>query len=141
MKKIIAVLTMLVLPITSWALEGQYYMSEFLEGKDTGKAYQSLITKENLPEWVKEGGVSTPANRLTINGEKYLALSGCQPHSCPWQSIAILYSLDKGNIYGVYSEIDMSNTQQTLKWLNVELMDSYKKSILFMRLNGMDVSN
>lgn len=137
-KFIIAMLAFLPLVVSA---EGNPYLFDFVQGKETGKAYKSLIAKRNLPLWVQDGGTSTPANEITIRGSKYLALSGCMPHNCPAQAIAILYSPEKGDIHGVFSEYDFTEDRQKLTWMNLDPIDSDDmRNILFKRLHG-DVSN
>lgn len=137
-KFIIAMLVFLPLAVSA---EGNPYLFDFVQGKETGKAYKSLIAKRNLPSWVQDGGTSTPANEITIRGSKYLALSGCMPHNCPAQAIAILYSPEKGDIHGVFSEYDFTEDRQKLTWMNLDPIDSDDmRNILFKRLHG-DVSN
>lgn len=137
-KFIIAMLAFLPLAVSA---EGNPYLFDFVQGKETGKAYKSLIDKRNLPSWVQDGGTSTPANEITIRGSKYLALSGCMPHNCPAQAIAILYSPEKGDIHGVFSEYDFTEDRQKLTWMNLDPIDSDDmRNILFKRLHG-DVSN
>ncbi|MEG0870043.1 MAG: Ivy family c-type lysozyme inhibitor [Hafnia sp.] len=137
-KFIIAMLAFLPLAVSA---EGNPYLFDFVQGKETGKAYKSLIAKRNLPSWVQDGGTSTPANEITIRGSKYLALSGCMPHNCPAQAIAILYSPEKGDIHGVFSEYDFTEDRQKLTWMNLGPIDSDDmRNILFKRLHG-DVSN
>lgn len=137
-KFIIAMLAFLPLAVSA---EGNPYLFDFVQGKETGKAYKSLIAKRNLASWVQDGGTSTPANEITIRGSKYLALSGCMPHNCPAQAIAILYSPEKGDIHGVFSEYDFTEDRQKLTWMNLDPIDSDDmRNILFKRLHG-DVSN
>lgn len=137
-KFLIAMLAFLPLAVSA---EGNPYLFDFVQGKETGKAYKSLIAKRNLPSWVQDGGTSTPANEITIRGSKYLALSGCMPHNCPAQAIAILYSPEKGDIHGVFSEYDFTEDRQKLTWMNLDPIDSDDmRNILFKRLHG-DVSN
>ncbi|WP_324151367.1 Ivy family c-type lysozyme inhibitor, partial [Citrobacter portucalensis] len=137
-KFIIAMLAFLPLAVSA---EGNPYLFDFVQDKETGKAYKSLIAKRNLPLWVQDGGTSTPANEITIRGSKYLALSGCMPHNCPAQAIAILYSPEKGDIHGVFSEYDFTEDRQKLTWMNLDPIDSDDmRNILFKRLHG-DVSN
>ncbi|WP_418457556.1 Ivy family c-type lysozyme inhibitor [Citrobacter braakii] len=137
-KFIIAMLAFLPLAVSA---EGNPYLFDFVQGKETGKAYKSLIAKRNLPSWVQDGGTSTPANEITIRGSNYLALSGCMPHNCPAQAIAILYSPEKGDIHGVFSEYDFTEDRQKLTWMNLDPIDSDDmRNILFKRLHG-DVSN
>ncbi|MEB0968038.1 Ivy family c-type lysozyme inhibitor [Citrobacter braakii] len=134
---IIAMLAFLPLAVSA---EGNPYLFDFVQGKETGKAYRNLIAERNLPSWVQDGGTSTPANEITIRGSKYLALSGCMPHNCPAQAIAILYSPEKGDIHGVFSEYDFTEDRQKLTWMNLDPIDSGDmRNILFHRLNG-DVS-
>ncbi|WP_370611627.1 Ivy family c-type lysozyme inhibitor [Citrobacter meridianamericanus] len=137
-KLIVAIFALLPLAVNA---EGNPSLFDFVQGKETGKAYKSLIAKRKLPSWVQDGGTSTPANEITIRGRKYLALSGCMPHNCPSQAIAILYSPEKGDIHGVFSEYDFTEERQNLTWMNLDPTDSDDmKNILFSRLNG-DVSN
>jgi len=136
MKKTMALIALLALPTSTLAADGPY-LFEFIANKETGRAYRTLIAKQKLPDWVKDGGTSTPANEVTIKGVRYLALSGCKPHNCPAQSIAVLYAIDKGDIHGVYSEYDMTNDRQTLKWMNIDPIDSDSmRGVLFSRLGG-----
>lgn len=137
-KCIVAILALLPMVVSA---EGNPYLFDFVQGKETGKAYKNLIAKRNLPSWVQDGGTSTPANEITIRGSKYLALSGCMPHNCPAQAIAILYSPEKGDIHGVFSEYDFAEDRQKLTWMNLDPIDSDDmRNILYNRLNG-DVSN
>ncbi|HHT0992387.1 Ivy family c-type lysozyme inhibitor [Enterobacter roggenkampii] len=140
MKKRIIAVALAFLPFLVGAQEGPY-LFDFVQGKETGKAYKNLIAKRKLPSWVQDGGTSTPANEIIIRGTKYLALSGCMPHNCPAQSIAILYSPEKGDIHGVFSEYDFTQDRQKLTWMNLDpIYSDEMRNILFSRLNG-DVSN
>lgn len=115
----------------------QPYLSDFISNRQTGQAYHQLIAGHHFPAWVKQGGTSTPANTVTIKGETWQALSGCKPHNCPAQSIAILYSPEKGEIHGVYSDYDQKNDRQTLTWLNLDPTgDAGIRTLLFKRLKG-----
>jgi hypothetical protein len=51
-KLIIAALSLLSFTVSA---EGNHYLFDFVQGKETGRAYKSLIAKHNLPSWVKEG--------------------------------------------------------------------------------------
>lgn len=136
MNKILNMAVLIGFPLLANAAGGPY-LFDFAQDKTTGKAYQALIHKEKLPRWVAGGGTSTPANEVTINGEKFYALSGCRPHNCPAQSIAVLYAIDKGDIYGVYSEYDMKSDRQRLTWLNLTpSVTREMKNMLFQRLSG-----
>lgn len=113
------------------------YLSDFASAKSTSKSYSELISKNKLPAWVKTGGTSTPSTEVTVAGVKYIALSGCKPHSCPEQNIAVLYSPDKGEIHGVFSDFNAENNRETLTWLNLDPIDSDAlKNALFNRLYG-----
>ncbi|PZL90632.1 C-lysozyme inhibitor [Pantoea graminicola] len=113
------------------------YLFDFIQNRQTGQAYQRLIAGHNFPAWVKQGGTSTPAETLTLKGVTWQVLSGCKPHNCPAQSVAILYSPEKGEIHGVYSDYDQTHDRQTLTWLNLDpLNDAGLRNILFRELNG-----
>lgn len=115
----------------------QTYLYDFIMNKQTSQAYHQLIAGHDFPAWVKQGGTSTPADTITIKGETWQLLSGCKPHNCPAQSIAILYSPEKGEIHGVYSDYDQKSERQTLTWLNLDPTDDAgMRKILFNRLNG-----
>lgn len=136
MKKKLIIAVLALLPLAAVA-QNNPYLSDFLQSKETGKAYRSLIARYQLPSWVKEGGTSTPASKISIEGIPYLALSGCMPHNCATQAISILYSPEKGDISGVFSELDTATGRQTLTWLDPEASyDTVKRNILFSRLNG-----
>ena len=127
---------LLLFPLLVQATE-KVYLFDFAADPVTSKAYHSLIRKQALPKWVSTGGTSTPATEVELNGVKYLALSGCKPHNCPAQSIAVLYSPINGDIHGVYSEYNAGTNKQTLSWLNMATMDSDKmKRSLFAILSG-----
>lgn len=139
MKEKLIITVLALLPMAAGA-QNKPYLNDFVQGKETGKAYRSLIARYQLPSWVKEGGTSTPASQVSIEGAPYLALSGCMPHNCATQAISILYSPDKGDISGLFSELDATTGRQTLIWLDPEASDdTVKRNILFSRLNG-DVS-
>lgn len=113
------------------------YLFDFIQVKESGAAYNRLVERYRLPAWVRNGGTSFPADEVVIKGVKYQVLSGCKPHHCPVQSIAILYSPDNGAIHGLFSEYDMKSDRQTLSWMNLNPTDSAEmRSILFNRLNG-----
>ncbi|EIB99787.1 Ivy family c-type lysozyme inhibitor [Pantoea sp. Sc1] len=113
------------------------YLYDFIQNKQTGQAYHKLIAGHAFPAWVKQGGTSTPATEVTIKGVKYQALSGCKPHNCPAQTIAILYSPEKGDIHGVYSDYDEKSRRQTLTWLNLDPIDEGgMRNSLLSELNG-----
>lgn len=120
----------------AFADEGQY-LSDFATAKSTSKSYSELISKNKLPTWVKSGGTSTPSTEVTVAGKKYIALSGCKPHSCPEQNIAVLYSPDNREIHGVFSDFNAEKNRETLTWLNMDPIDSGAlKNALFNRLYG-----
>jgi len=118
MKAKLFALTLMLTPLLAVAAD-ETYLYNFIANPVTGKAYQSLIAKQGLPKWVAGGGVSTPTKEIKINGQQYLLLSGCKPHNCPSESIAILYSPDKKVIHGVFEEYDEKGDKQKLVWLNL----------------------
>lgn len=136
MKGKVIIAAMALVSFSALADEGQY-LSDFASAKSTSKSYSQLISKNKLPAWVKSGGTSTPSTEVTVAGKKYIALSGCKPHSCPEQNIAVLYSPDNGDIHGVFSDFNAEKNQETLTWLNVDPIDSdAMKNALFNRLYG-----
>ena len=136
MKRGFIVAALVSLPVWVCAAP-QPYLSDFIQNRQTGQAYQKLIAGHAFPAWLKQGGTSTPANTFTLKGVTWQALYGCKPHNCPAQSIAILYSPEKGEIHGVYSDYDQTRDRQTLTWLNLDPTDDAgMRNILFNRLNG-----
>ncbi|MGK3142802.1 Ivy family c-type lysozyme inhibitor [Pantoea sp. C2G6] len=136
MKKRFLLAALAAMPLLATAA-AQPYLFDFIQGKQTGQAYRQLIAGHAFPAWVSQGGTSSPANTLTIKGVRYQALFGCKPHNCPAQSIAILYSPERGDIHGVYSRYDEKSDRQTLTWLNLDATDdAAMRKILFNRLNG-----
>lgn len=136
MKMKIGGFTLLFLPFLAQSSE-KIYLFDFAASPVTGKVYRSLIQQQHLPKWVNVGGTSAPATEIELNGVKYLALSGCKPHNCPTQAIAVLYSPVNGDIHGVYSEYNADSNKQMLSWLNVDPLGSDKmKQILLAILSG-----
>ena len=136
MKRMSIAALVLSLPLIAKAADGPY-LFDFVADHHTGKAYNALISRHKLPGWVKGGGTSTPADIITIKGERFYALSGCKPHNCPAEAISVLYSLDKGSIFGLFSEYDSTKDRQTLVWMNLDASNSDEmRNLLFSRLYG-----
>lgn len=67
------------------------YLHELLKRPDFSGAYGRIVTARRLPQWVREGGTSTPSQRIVVAGKPWLLVQSCKPHDCPSEHVHILY--------------------------------------------------
>lgn len=117
------------------------YLFDLLQQPDFAAAFQALAGAKDLPEWTRQGGTSTPAQHLTVDGKDLQAASGCKPHDCPSERIVVLYDEKTHAMWGVFARrqgeapadvSDSSNDQLT--WLGEpddKLKDALKKKLYY----------
>ncbi|MTH79524.1 Ivy family c-type lysozyme inhibitor [Paracoccus aestuariivivens] len=100
-------------------------------------AFEAMFANSEKPEWLADGIVTTPSQVASFNGQSWLVMSGCKPHDCASNQIAVIYSTTTGTMHGVLSEA-AENAPQMLTWLNIgggaESIDG--RTILFAALTG-----
>ena len=101
-------------------------------------AFKKMSGSVKMPEWISTGIVTTPSQKVSFDGKEWIAMSGCKPHDCAAEQIAVIYSPASGEMFGVLSQMPDENQPQTLRWLNMqggaETIDG--RTILFAALTG-----
>lgn len=117
------------------------YLFDLLQQPDFAAAFQSMSGAKELPEWTRQGGTSTPAQKVTVDGKTLQEASGCKPHDCPSERIVLLYDEKTHGMWGVFARrqgeapadvSDSSNDQLT--WLGEPddpLKDALKKKLYY----------
>lgn len=136
MRKIFTVLLLSLSTISAYA-QNDLTVSDLAKNADTKAAFQKMIGKQKLPEWVTQRGTSSQTRYVEIDGKKYWVLNSCKPHNCGAQSIAVLYSPEAKTLSGVFSTTDNRETNQQLLWLNItDDLSIDGRTILFAALTG-----
>ncbi|MTH35086.1 C-lysozyme inhibitor [Paracoccus limosus] len=108
--------------------------------KDTSMtaAFDAMTVNRTMPEWLKNGGVTTPTQQVGFDGKSWLAMSSCKPHDCASQRIAVIYEPKSNVMYGLLSETSNDGAEEKLSWLNMgggaETIDG--RTILYAALTG-----
>jgi hypothetical protein len=76
--------------VTSGASDAPY-LYDLLQRPDFASAFAALAGVDPLPEWVHQGGTSTPAQHVVLEGRPLLLAAACKPHDCPSERILLLY--------------------------------------------------
>ena len=117
------------------------YLFDLLQCSDYAAAFNALSGARELPEWTRQGGTSTPAQKVTVGGKSLLEAAGCKPHDCPTERIVLLYDEKTHAMWGVFARrqgeaptdvSDDSNDQ--LSWLGEPddtLKDALKKKLYY----------
>ncbi|GAB3625545.1 Inhibitor of vertebrate lysozyme [Pandoraea terrae] len=67
------------------------YLHELLKRPDFSGAYARILSMRGLPPWVRQGGTSTPSQKVAVAGRPWLLVQSCKPHDCPSEHVHILY--------------------------------------------------
>lgn len=117
------------------------YLFDLLQRPDFAAAFQALSGARDLPDWTHQGGTSTPAQKVMVEGKSLLAVGGCKPHDCPSERIVLLYDENTHAMWGVFARrqgeapadvSDDSNDQRS--WLGEpddQLKDALKKKLYY----------
>ena len=117
------------------------YLFDLLQRADFAAAFHALGGARDLPEWTHQGGTSTPAQKVTVDGKSLLEAAGCKPHDCPTERIVLLYDEKSHAMWGVFARrqgeaptdvSDDSNDQ--LSWLGEPgdaIKDALKKKLYY----------
>ncbi|SMG00008.1 Ivy family c-type lysozyme inhibitor [Burkholderia singularis] len=113
-------------------------LSAILHDRAAKSAFDAMKKGQRLPAWVTKGATETPAHAVSFDGHDVYVMSGCKPHDCGSERIAILYDPQKKAMYGVLSVVAPKNDTEHLTWLNIgggsESIDG--KTILYAQLTG-----
>ncbi len=78
------------------------YLHDLLKMPIFADAYRQLIAGAALPEWVRTGGTSTPAQRVQVNGKPWLLTESCKPHDCPSEHVHVLFEPRSNTMVGMF---------------------------------------
>ena len=102
------------------------------------EAFGKMVKGRALPKWVPERTTSSPAQKVVFDGQEFYVMSGCNPHDCDSEQIAIMYNVKQKSMYGLFAQVDEKTATEKLTWLNMggenESIDG--KTILFAALTG-----
>jgi hypothetical protein len=117
------------------------YLFDLLQRPDYSKAFEGMAGAEQLPDWARLGGTSTPVQKVTIEGRAMLVANGCKPHDCPTERIVLLFDEKSHTLWGLFARrpagkvpVDMSDsTNDELTWLGEpdEAMQALLKKKLY----------
>ncbi|WP_241571620.1 Ivy family c-type lysozyme inhibitor [Rosenbergiella nectarea] len=111
--------------------------SDLVKTPEGGKALAALISHQHLPNWIKTGGVESPAQTVTVKGNDYQVYAICKPHNCGNQQFAVLYSAKLKQMSGLYLQTNEKSHRETLQWLNVsDELSIDGKTILYAATTG-----
>ena len=134
LKPISIIAALLVAP---GAFAAQTTFSDLVKTQEGGKALTALIRHQNLPNWIKSGGVESPAQTVTVKGNDYQVYAICKPHNCANQQFAVLYSAKLQQMSGLYLQTNEKSHRETLQWLNVsDELSIDGKTILYAATTG-----
>lgn len=83
--------------------DGPMYLYDLLQRHDFASAFVALAGAEQLPDWPRQGGTSTPAQRVALNGRTQWLVAACKPHDCPSERILVLYDENTHAMSGVFA--------------------------------------
>ncbi len=83
--------------------DGPAYFYDLLQRRDFASAFAALSGADQLPEWPHQGGTSTPAQRVLINGRTQWLVAACKPHDCPSERILVLFDESTHAMSGVFA--------------------------------------
>lgn len=136
MKRILLALALSCSALTAHATQ-PLTVSSLATDKATAAAFKTMVGSQTLPQWVTQGGTTSPNQDVVIGGEKYIVLNSCKPHDCAAESIAVLYSAESKTLAGVLSIVDQQAVDQKLTWLNIsDNLSIDGKTVLFAALTG-----
>ncbi len=135
MLKKISIITLLATSPSIFAAENTF--SDLIHTPEGSKALTALLSKQKVPNWVKTGGVETPAKQVTLKGNTYQLYTVCQQHNCGNQQFALLYSAKLHQMSGLYVQNNEKNHRETLQWLNIsDELSIDGKTVLYAAITG-----
>lgn len=117
--------------------QGDMTLDMLAKSPETKGAFMAMVGKTVLPAWVHQGGSGSPAHSVVIGGKTMMVISGCKPHDCAAERIAVLYSPEMKMMSGVFSEVHDKSGMEKLMWMHMghdNEMDA--KTVLYAALAG-----
>nr|WP_283256065.1 Ivy family c-type lysozyme inhibitor [Dyella humicola] len=112
-----------------------------MQRRDFAAAFAALSGADQLPEWPRQGGTSTPAQHVELNGRQLWLVTACKPHDCPSERILVLYDESTHVMSGVFArrkpgvadDVDSNDAaNDDLTWLGAP--DQAAKGLLLGKL-------
>jgi len=128
-------------PLPGIGTTGPQYFHDLLQRPDFARAFAVLSGIDQLPPWTRQGGTSTPAEQVALNGRQPWLVSGCKPHDCPSERLLVLYDEGTHAMTGVFArrkadvsaDIDSNDpANDELIWLGAP--DDAAKALLQQKL-------
>lgn len=136
MKKILIALFLTGIATSAYAQDA-LAISKLATDQDMKAEFKKMTAKHHLPKWVTLGGTDSEGKKVDIGGNQYVVLTSCKPHECSSQRIAVIYSVAKKKIAGVFSSVDENTGDEKLQWLNIpDELSIDGKTVLFAALTG-----
>ncbi|CAM3164629.1 Inhibitor of vertebrate lysozyme (Ivy) [Paracoccus aminovorans] len=136
-RRLIPALALAALPAAAMAQDAGPTLADLGKDQALTAAFEAMAKGHEVPAWVREGAVTTPAQKVSFGGKDYLAMSACKQHDCAANQMAMLYAPENGEAYGVLSVHDGEGAE-LLTWLNIggnaESIDG--RTILYAALTG-----
>ncbi|QGX90574.1 C-lysozyme inhibitor [Tatumella sp. TA1] len=119
------------------AFAAETTFSDLVKTPEGSKALTALMSHQQLPSWIRTGGVESPAQTVTVKGDDYQVYSICKPHNCGNQQFAVLYSAKLKQMSGLYLQNNEKSHRETLQWLNIsDALSIDGKTILYAATSG-----
>jgi hypothetical protein len=124
---------------------GITYFNELLQHQDFASAFEALSNADQLPLWTHQGGTSTPAQQVEIEGRTQVLAIACKPHDCPTERILVLYDVNTHAMSGLFArrkagaanDVDSNDpANDDLIWLGAP--DKAAKALLQQKLYSPD---
>lgn len=85
-------------------------------------AFSDLAGKlKNKHAWVKNFGVTTPVDEVTLGSATYVRMRGCKPHDCPSEKYVVLISKSDNKAVGAFVVNHLDNradpSSSNIYWL------------------------
>ncbi|MHA6203952.1 Ivy family c-type lysozyme inhibitor [Dyella soli] len=127
------------------ARTGPQYLRDLLQHPDFASAFVALSGADQLPPWTRQGGTSTPAQRVELEGRAWWLATACKPHDCPSERILVLYDENTHAMSGLFarrkpgepSDVD-SNDPANDDWIWLGAPDDAAKQLLQQKLYSPD---
>jgi hypothetical protein len=121
------------------------YFYDLLQRPDFASAFAALAGADQLPDWTHQGGTSTPAQRVELEGRSPLLATACKPHDCPSERILVLYDENTHAMGGLFArrkpgasnDVD-SNDPVNDEWIWLGAPDEAAKKLLQQKLYSPD---
>lgn len=79
-------------------------LTQAMQRPGFAKAFEEMDGASALPAWVKTGGVSTPASKVTVDGKTMWLAEACQTADCKDDQLFLLIDPENHSMQGLFVE-------------------------------------